>query len=434
MFKLKILPTPTPTKSNGANANDREESGPSTSRAAAAAASMGAVRHLRTNRNTVVEPPVDSDDDDDSDDEPLATSQGSQHRDQSNKDHTYTHNCNIFIPFLFIVGKVMAPHPTHLQRRDISKPATLSSHMTRSHATSTTSNVATSSNVAPPTVHDHNYIGDPGPSTSSAAIRNTRRVLSRHQRNADELDISLDPLESSMLISATTRLRRGMPTSTTTASAATTVYQRQVPPQQATVPVRRGRSRFSQENSQTEPSADEHVPEDEEEGVSDMGTGGSTESSGNDNGSDSDDNQPLTSYVPKSRRGRNAGRKRRHSDDSFVANEDDDDEYTGTGRQRSKNPKPTDERKGRPQGRRNQRGSRNQKRPRYNELSDDEEYANRNNRGRKSRNESDVVDSSAAHDEIDASTMDSDDDQLVSVSSRGRIRKITAKARGIFKE
>ncbi|XP_075144837.1 bromodomain and WD repeat-containing protein [Haematobia irritans] len=405
----EILPTPTPTKSNGAMSINRDDIGPSTSRAAAAA---GAVRQLRTNRNTVVEPPngASDDDDDDSDDEPLASSQGSQHRQR----------------------KVITPHPTHIQRREGPHNniiASTSSHMTRSHATSTTSNIATSSTVAPPTVHDHNYVGDPGPSTSSAAMRNSRRVLSRHQRNADELDISLDPIESSMLISATTRLRRGMPTSTTTATgtaATATTYQATV------VGVRRGRSRFSQENSQTEPSADEHLPDDEE-AVSDMGTGGSTESSVSEDASDSEDNQPLTSYVPKSRSGRKPPKKRRRSDDSFVADEDevDDDNFDRRKRHTTRKPKESDVAKAnRPRGsRRNQRGSRNQKRPRY-VYSDDEECAN--SRERKSRNESSTVGNSGTHD--DASTMDSDDDQLVSVSSRGRVRKITAKARGIFKE
>lgn len=329
--------------------------------------------------------------------------------------------------------------------------------MTRSHATSTTSNIATSSTVAPPTVHDHNYVGDAGPSTSSAANRNTRRIFSRHQRNTDEHDSSLDTLENSLLLSAATRLRRGLPTSTTAAPASTSPREISTQPQQqqATVPVRRGRSRFSQENSQTEPSADENVPDhddddddDDGEGVSDMGTGGCTDTSITDDASDSEDNQPLTSYVPKTKRGRKPVRKRRLSDDSFVA--DEDDEY-GKRRHKDGNRK---ERgvgggSGRSNSRRTQRGSRNQKRPRYNELSDEEDA---NSRGRKSRNEftpavvtptvvaptasTVVVGSSAvAHYDHDASTMDSDDDdQLVSVSSRGRVRKITAKARGIFKE
>lgn len=75
------MPTPTPTKSNGTASNSREHNGPSTSRIPAAA--VGVVRQLRTNRNTVVDPHNASDEDNDSDDEPLASSQGSQPRQQS---------------------------------------------------------------------------------------------------------------------------------------------------------------------------------------------------------------------------------------------------------------------------------------------------------------------------------------------------------------
>ncbi|XP_046806773.1 bromodomain and WD repeat-containing protein 3 isoform X1 [Lucilia cuprina] len=404
----EILPTPTPTKSNGTS------NGPSSNRSAVASQSV--VRQLRTNRNTVVETQNDSDNDNDSDDEPLASSQGSQHRHPQN------------------IGKTSLPHPTHLQRNESSQNGKLSGssssllHMTRSHATSTTSNIATSSSAAPPTVHDHNYIGDSGPSTSSAANRNSKR----HPHSFDESDRSLQGAESGMSSSAQTRLRRGLPSSTTVGHTSSF---------QSTVPVRRGRSRFSQENSQTEASADENGTEgnieddddDNEEGVSDMGTGGSTNSSATDDASDSEDNQPLTSYVPKAKRGRRPGSKRRLSDDSFVADEEDDyNKGRHGGRKRDSGGVG-----GRISNRRNQRGSRNQKRPRYNELSDDDDNSTAaNSRGRKLRNESiSVVGSSALNqDEQEASTMDSDDDQLVSVSSRGRVRKITAKARGIFKE
>lgn len=300
--------------------------------------------------------------------------------------------------------------------------------MTRSHATSTTSNIATSTLAAPPTVHDHNYVGDPGPSTSNAANRNPRRNFSRHPHNFDESDRSSHGTDS-----GATRLRRGLPSSTTAGPSST--YQREITDSlQSAVPVRRGRSRYSQENSQTEPSAEENEPEDDdnEEGVSDMGTGGSTESTATDDASDSEDNQPLTSYVPKHKRGRRPGRKRRLSDDSFNADEDENyNKKRHSGRSRD-----TGGTGGR-SSRRNQRGSRNQKRPRYNELSDEEEYtADANNRTRKQRNELITAASTSAlhQDDPDASTMDSDDDQLVSVSSRGRVRKITAKARGIFKE
>ena len=153
------------------------------------------------------------------------------------------------------VSKTSSPHPTHLQRNESSQNGKLSGnnstsmHMTRSHATSTTSNTATST-VAPPTVHDHNYVGDPGPSTSSAANRNSRKMFSRHQRNFDELERGLNAEDCAGLPPETSRLRRGLPSSTTVGSVST--YHSDIT---HTEPVRRGRSRYSQENSQTEPSA-----------------------------------------------------------------------------------------------------------------------------------------------------------------------------------
>lgn len=74
------MPTPTPTKSNE-TASNRENNGPSSSRHTGATLSV--VRQLRTNRNTIVEEHNDSDND--SDNEPLASSQGSQHRHQQSK-------------------------------------------------------------------------------------------------------------------------------------------------------------------------------------------------------------------------------------------------------------------------------------------------------------------------------------------------------------
>lgn len=333
--------------------------------------------------------------------------------------------CTKCIRFLHLeTGSTSEPHPTHLQRHESPMNGKLngsrSMHMTRSHATSTTSNIR--STAAPPTVHDHNYMGDPGPSTSSAAnIRNSRRLFSKHSHNFDESDLNGTE--------GIPRLRRGLPS--TSIRTLPSTYQTV----QTGVSVRRGRSRFSQENSQTEASADENKAEDDEneEGVSDMGTGGSTDSSATDDASDSEDNQPLTSYVPKQKGGRKPRKKRRLSDDSFVAYEEEDcNNRRNTGRKRE-----TEAAGGRVSSRRNQRISRNQKRPRYYELSEDDEYPNStNNRGKKLRNESSsaIGCSATNQDEQDASTMDSDDDQLVSVSSRGRVRKITAKARGIFKE
>ncbi|KAL9871562.1 bromodomain and WD repeat-containing protein 3 isoform X1 [Glossina fuscipes] len=419
----EILPTPTPTKANGPTAASRDVNSSTGSRTA-----TSATRQLRTNRNTVVESAHNEsdDEDDDSDNEPLATSQASQYKSQGNS------------------KSGNGPHPTHLHRRDVQMaqngrlPTAPVLHMTRSHATSTTTNVASSSSIvaAPLAAHDHNYLGDPGPSTSSAAMRNSRRVLSRHQRNADELDSSLDPLEGSII----SRLMRRTPTSTTnTANAApvTTINRSRVDTPISGIPLRRGRSRYSQENSQTEPSADENLPDIEEEddeddvGASDIGIdGGSSDAINNSESTDSEDDQPLTSYVPASKR--NGGRrpvqkKRRNSDHSFVYDDDGSDEYRGRRKRTHKGRKRKEI--GEIGIRRNQRGSRNQKRPRYNELSDDEEL-----QSKKTALAYTTTGNRIDGDDPSASTIDTDDDQLVSVSSRGRIRKITAKARGIFKE
>lgn len=319
-----------------------------------------------------------------------------------------------------------APHPLALRRR-IPSPPTRSTHMTRSHATSTTSTQQEPAMA----VHDHNYLA----SESAAASRAPRRILSRHQRNADELDTSLDPLSSSRIMSLMTNTRR--PTSTTANNITT----------------RRLRGHTSQEDSQGE-----EPPEDEEAVASDEGTdGGSSSEVSNDNdddeeatATDSEDNQPLTSYVSpsngqtrrksktSSRSATTVTRQRRRgritSDNSFN-NEDDDDDYEAPrGRLRS-----------------NQRSGRNQKRPRYNEQSDEEDQQQNPSHRKRMRNgdvhpETNNSNGSQEHvdgpqrpampradDEGGSSTVESDE-QLVSVSSRGRVRKISAKARGIFKD
>ncbi|XP_037956286.1 bromodomain and WD repeat-containing protein 3-like isoform X1 [Teleopsis dalmanni] len=395
----EILPTPTPTKVNGTANNTRYLNGPSTSRAAiaAAAANTGTViRQLRTNRNTVVEPRGIDSDDDGSDDEPLASSQNSQLSAQSKRQHSIRVDATRVSRQSSLQLQRLRPHAVA-----ISTSAS-TSHMTRSHATSTTSNAASSSSsrILPLSTHDHNYIGDTRPTTTNSNVRNTRRLLSRHQRNADELDSSIDPLENVRLFAAASRSRRNFPTSTSNVSNTTNSTNAVT-----TVEVRRGRSRYSQENSQTDAHDDD---EDEDAGGSDEGTVGGS-SNHTEDSSDSDDNQPLTSYVPAAKRSqRNIVKSRKTEINREV---------------------------------RVQRGCRNLKRPRYNEQSEDDEPAP----SRRRTNDNGVGSSAtvstvsynrlAAVDDVgDDSSVDSDDEQLISVSSRGRVRKITAKARGIFKE
>ncbi|XP_016981436.1 bromodomain and WD repeat-containing protein 3 isoform X1 [Drosophila rhopaloa] len=394
----EILPTPT------------KDDVPSTSRAALAQAAAGPARQLRTNRNTVVLPTQSDDDDDDSDNEPLANNQQKNYQSPAKSSSTAT----------------TAPHPLSLRRR-LASPPERNTHMTRSHAISTTTSSAAGSRAEQqPAVstHDHNYLGNVNSS------RAPRRILSRHQRNADELDTSLDVLENSRLLSAIANHRR--PTSTTNSTSNST----------SNVVTRRLRGRASQPNSHDE----DH--EEEEPAASDEGTdgGSSSQSYEDEEDSDSEDNQPLTSYVsPSNGRTRRKAKtssssattqdrplrrtRRPPSNNSFV--NDDDDDYVEPRSRRSN-------RSG------NQRAGRNQKRPRYNEQSEEEEaaagYSHRSKRIRNGEAHASSQERSQASaerepadDEEEGSSADSDD-QRVTVSSRGRVRKPSAKARGIFKE
>ncbi|KAL7730861.1 hypothetical protein ACLKA6_003617 [Drosophila palustris] len=410
----EILPTPT---------NDDM---PSTSRAAlglVAGTAASSSRQLRTNRNTVVNAAAESEDDDDSDNEPLANN---QQKTASMKTST------------------PAPHPLSLRRR-VASPPPRSMHMTRSHATSTTSN--SNQQDAPMAAHDHNYLG----SESAAASSAPRRMLSRHQRNADELDTSLDPLNNSRLLAVITSNPR-RPTSTTN-----------------NVTTRRLRTRASQELSQGEDEDEqaEELPDEEEAAASDEGTdgGSSSQPSVEDDvdedatATDSEDNQPLTSYVSPSngrtrrktktssssaatathgREQRQSRRGRATSENSFGNDNDDDDEDYEAPRGRAN------------RLRSNQRSGRNQKRPRYNEQSDEEDQQQTHSQRKRMRNgdahpattnSSNTANSHSSQErdqqpqaEDGGSTTADSDDQLVSVSSRGRVRKISAKARGIFKD
>ncbi|XP_054726598.1 bromodomain and WD repeat-containing protein 3 [Anastrepha obliqua] len=469
----EILPTPTPTKVTPSKANNASNllNGPSTSRAAYGGSvvpvAVGAVRQLRTNRNTIVEPPdeeEDSEDGDGSENEPLVSSQGIG-AGANGRIHPASY------------PPTRSTTNTATPRLQAHAAAMSNAHMTRSHATSTTSSNVTTSTLS---AHDHNYLGTEalGPSTSVTASRGTaRRVLSRHQRNADELDSNADelnsgadPLENVSMLMRNARLRRGLPTSTTqntifgsrmiptTSATAATVLA----PQPPTRTVRRGRSRYSQEHSQTaEDDDDDESVEEDASAASDEGTDGGSSTHGDDNDDDatddSEDNQPLTSYVPSGRRTRSRGKparrtnRRRRSDDSFVCDDDDEDYEVERQRQRRRQQQRArsrrhSERDSPQRDSRKQRGSRNQKRPRYNEQSDDEvshDYSNMRKRRRDAGVEGDLVGSTSQrsatqrlprNNEVTDSSEGDDDEQLVSVSSRGRVRKISAKARRIFKE
>ncbi|XP_055848126.1 bromodomain and WD repeat-containing protein 3 [Episyrphus balteatus] len=388
---------------------------PSTSRAAVPTTS----RQLRTNRNTNVV----SEDDDESDNEPLASSQNSQ-RQRLDDLHgrPYTRNARL-------------------------QPTTTGTRSTRSHTTTTNQDAipsSSSSNLLRSTASishqvqiDHNY-GEPGPSS----IRNTRRVLSRHQRNADELDLIEDPLEMSSIIgNVSSRLRLRNNVNSTTP---------QDLPQVVVVP-RRGRSRYSQETSATEVDVEEEDDDDDDDEEEDGNTGVSDEGTdGGSKDSDSDDNQPLTSFVParntrpppnrrptvasatavtnNNRNIRHIPQRRKRNinsdeddDDPGFDDDDDDDDYQGGGSQQQ----------------RGSRNTRNQKRPRYNEESDDTADSRMRRRVplRHSNGNTVAPPAAAAADSNDDEQVDSDNNEaVVSVSSRGRVRKISAKARGIFRD
>ncbi|XP_055904407.1 bromodomain and WD repeat-containing protein 3 [Eupeodes corollae] len=366
---------------------------PSTSRAAVPTTT----RQLRTNRNTNV-----VSDDDESDNQPLASSQNSQRQRLDDiQDRPYTRN-------------LRPQNTTHLRN-------------TRSHTTNQDAIPSSSSNHSRSTANishqvqiDHNY-GEPGPST----IRNTRRVLSRHQRNADELDLVEDPLEMSSIIgNVSSRLRMRNNVNSTTPQDLPIVV----------VDPRRRRPRYIQETSATdqENEEDEEVDEEEDDdsGGSDEGTDGGSKDS------DSDDNQPLTSFVPtrntrppnrrstatsasNSRNIRHIPQRRKRNlnsddDDDDPGFDDDDDDYQAGSQQRGS------------------RSTRNQKRPRYNEESDDT-ADNRMRRRVPLRHANGNMVATAT--ESNEEQTDTDNNEaLVSVSSRGRVRKISAKARGIFRD
>lgn len=369
---------------------------PSTSRGAIASTS----RQLRTNRNTNII--SEGDDDDESDNEPLASSQNCQRqRIDDFHDRPYTRNSR---------GQTITN-----SRNTRSNPSN------QDAIPSSSSNLLrTNESITHQVQIDHNY-GEPGPSS----IRNSRRVLSRHQRNADELDLIEDPLEMPSIIgnvSSRLRMRNNVNSSA-------------VPQHLPTVATTHGRSRYSQEPSVTEPESEVENEEEPEadEGVSDEGTDGGSKDS------DSDDNQPLTTLVStrntrlqnrwptatvtnsNSRTIRHIRQRRKRSlasdedEDDPALDDEDDVDYQGGSQQRES------------------RNTRNQKRPRYNEESDDTADIRMRRRVPLRHANGNVAITPAA--ESNEERFDSDNNEaLVSVSSRGRVRKISAKARGIFRD
>ncbi|CAD7093518.1 unnamed protein product [Hermetia illucens] len=394
------------------------------------------LRQVRTNRNSRVLP------DDESDDEPPALSR--QHPTVSEQRSRPTRNIDNRI----INGGSSAILRTNQQlrsRQTTTSTATVGS-VTRSHANSTTNldSIPSSSSSALRSQSsafrshvqvDHNY-GEPGPST----MRHTRRMLSRHQRNANELDLlcdEVDPLElpSSHVENISSRLRMRHNVNSTTPNG-NVVEDHRV----ADRPVRRGR------NTRPRYDYDNDDDDEEEENFDDP-------SSENDDQTDSEDNQPLKQRPSTGLRSRAAhqispannasSRTRSLRSKRYMSDDEDDEDYDDY-----------DEFEDRPHGRnRSSRNTRNQKRPRYNEDSGEsspDDHRRKRRVGMRSSSPPSPPSSSyrhryatgngsnlrmqqnASNEEVDSDI--DNNEQTVSISSRGRVRKITAKARGLFRE
>lgn len=210
---------------------------------------------------------------------------------------------------------------------------------------------------------DHNY-DEPGPS-SRLTRRNNVVQLSRHQRNADELDCPTNSRAD---------LHRIVPTAQSSISGR--LRQRMAPAVSSTLSSLRT----------------ERLNEEDE----------------NDDESDPEDDKPL-SQTRLASSSSTSLRNRSFCDDEYLP--------------------------GQPST--SSRSTRALKRQYYNEDTD-EETNNGNNQSAKRRLQNETpLKSSQANTTITTSQYESDnsDDELpLSVSSRGRIRKITPKARGLFRE
>lgn len=260
---------------------------------------------------------------------------------------------------------------------------------------------------------DHNY-GEPGPSSQRLSRRN-HVTLSRHQRNADELDMSTTSLESDPLGNPSILLRlrqRTAPATTSQLASSTSQTDRNL------------RIRSNGDIDYVD-NIDINVDDDDDD----------------DDLSDPEDDKPLR-YVANRSSGDGLTEPMRNRSGA-GSNRDRiyfEDEYAVAGPSTS-------------------RTTRTQKRPHYNEESDDDGTTTvvadtskkRLLSGGGGGNSAADVGSSLRSSHVIASHLrnhstqpqnplqlddevDSDGDQPPSVSSRGRVRKITAKARGLFRE
>ncbi|XP_058825201.1 PH-interacting protein [Topomyia yanbarensis] len=275
----------------------------------------------------------------------------------------------------------------------------------------------------PPHTVDHNY-GEP----SSRRTRN-RHQLSRHQRNADELDQTPDDhTEEATDDDAPLRPRQ-------TAGQISSRLR-----SKTNSPAKRKKPSATSDDDQEDDSDEEFVG-DAEEAESEEEEAASTDD-------DSDDNTPLQtmSSQPRGSRSQTASRKiaassrktnvssRTRQSERFSS----EDDYGGPG--------PS-----------SLRSTRNMKRPHYNEESDDDDATTRQRPKRYAMFGSQPSSSSSSHlrpsqqhgpsssshrsngDAVASSgdgsdAISEDNEALTSVSSRGRVRRINPKARKIFRE
>lgn len=379
------------------------------------------------------------------------------------------------------IGSVTRINQEQNQSNNNNSPYVISRRAAATQSSSTSASVIVNSDAVPSSSTtqlrghvfqshvqvDHNY-GEPGPST----LRNTRRMLSRHQRNADELDPSTNinnanenPLNQlpTVVENISSRLRmRQTVNSTTVTRNGIEIPERQV---------RQASLRNNTRNISNR-LIDEESDDDQNEERMQQDNDNSSEES------DTDDNAPLTSFVRHLNSSSTAAAATSSSTTSpAIRNQTNNDRIRQQRTLRRRNFTSDEDYEGDGdfddyiEYRRISRSTRNLKRPHYNEDSDDENadiessmfrkrhttatatITTTNNNSHNIRLSSlpnyrqrmnnvpstSTTTASSNRNLIDDDYMvDSENEhnaeQTISISSRGRIRKITAKARGLFRD
>lgn len=300
-------------------------------------------------------------------------------------------------------------------------------------AATSTSSVASSSNAGRTTANssvslDHNY-GEPGPTS----LRNRRRIVapSRHQRNPDELDLPVseltapmeeDPLRIPENGNISTRLRHRAAASVSNAISSSTGR-------------RRNRVDYDESRDDEEEVVDEEDEDAEEEPVAEEQSDESEQQTDDEDASDPEDDKPLGHLIPS-----NPTNSRKRQTRSHKIDYNDENEA----------------------GPSNQLRSTRTKRPYYNEESGDEEIDVRNrrhaeshqvkrrrgadyaeyeeqetengNRSFRSRNRPANNHPTNGQNYSEEEESEEDEEPQLSVSSRGRVRKLSNRVKNYFRE